>query len=81
MVLDGGTNIRDLESQFQLWLPRDEGFETLAGFVLSRLQRIPKPGDRFEYEGRRYTVLDMQGHRIGNVKIEQVEKEPLAISN
>jgi len=81
MVLDGGTNIRDLESQFQLWLPRDEGFETLAGFVLSRLQRIPKPGDRFEYEGRRYTVLDMQGHRIGNVKIEQVEKQPLAISN
>lgn len=81
MVLDGGTNIRDLESQFQLWLPRDEGFETLAGFVLSRLQRIPKPGDRFEYEGRRYTVLDMQGHRIGSVKIEQVEKQPLAISH
>lgn len=80
MVLDGGTNIRDLESQFQLRLPRDEGFETLAGFVLSRLQRIPSPGDKFEYEGRRYTVLDMQGHRIGNVKIEQVEKQPVAAS-
>jgi putative hemolysin len=80
MVLDGGTNIRDLESQYQLRLPRDDGFETLAGFMLSRLQRIPNPGDKFEYEGRRYTVLDMQGHRIGNVKIEQVEKQPLAIS-
>jgi CBS domain containing-hemolysin-like protein len=79
MVLDGGTNIRDLESQFQLRLPRDEGFETLAGFVLSRLQRIPSPGDKFEHEGRRYTVLDMQGHRIGNVKIEQVEKQPVAL--
>jgi CBS domain containing-hemolysin-like protein len=81
MVLDGATNIRDLESQYQLRLPRDEGFETLAGFVLSRLQRIPQPGDKFEYEGRRYTVLDMQGRRIGNVKIEQVEKQPLAISH
>jgi CBS domain containing-hemolysin-like protein len=80
MVLDGGTNIRDLESQFQLRLPRDEGFETLAGFVLSRLQRIPGPGDQFEHEGRRYTVLEMQGHRIGNVKVEQVET-PLAISH
>ena len=80
MVLDGGTNIRDLESQFQLRLPRDEGFETLAGFVLSRLQRIPRPGDKFDYEGRRYTVLDVQGHRIGNVKIEQVEKQPVAVS-
>jgi len=81
MVLDGGTNIRDLESQYQLRLPRDEGFETLAGFVLSRLQRIPRPGDKLEYEGRRYTVLDMQGHRIGSVKIEQVEKQPVASRN
>src|SRR5512146_1702666 len=80
MVLDGATNIRDLESQHQLHLPRDEGFETLAGFVLSRLQKIPSPGDKLEYEARRYTVLDMQGHRIGNVKIERVEK-PLAVSH
>jgi CBS domain containing-hemolysin-like protein len=76
MVLDGGTNIRDLETQQRLRLPRDEGFETLAGFVLSRLQRIPKPGDHFEYEGRRYTVLDMQERRIGNVKVEQLLPVP-----
>jgi CBS domain containing-hemolysin-like protein len=76
MVLDGGMNIRDLETQQQLRLPRDEGFETLAGFVLSRLQRIPKPGDHFEYEGRRYTVLDMQERRIGNVKVEQLQPVP-----
>jgi CBS domain containing-hemolysin-like protein len=80
MVLDGATNIRDLESQHQLRLPRDQGFETLAGFVLSRLQKIPKPGDCFDYEGRRYTVLGMQQHRIGNVKIEQLQNQPLAIS-
>jgi putative hemolysin len=76
MVLDGGANIRDLESQQHLRLPRDEGFETLAGFVLSRLQRIPKPGDHFEYEGRRFTVLDMQQRRIGNVKVEQLQPVP-----
>lgn len=72
-VLDGSTNIRDLESQHHMRLPRDEGFETLAGFVLSKLQKIPKPGDQFEYEGRRYTVLDMEGRRIGNVKVEQLK--------
>ncbi len=73
MVLDGGTNIRDLEAQHHIRLPRDEGFETLAGFVLSRLQRIPKQGDYFEYEGRRFTVLEMQERRIGSVKVEQVQ--------
>src|ERR1700739_913407 len=38
MVLDGGVNIRDLESQYQIRLPRDEGFETLGGFLMARLQ-------------------------------------------
>ncbi|HWR37669.1 MAG TPA: hemolysin family protein [Clostridia bacterium] len=70
MVLDGATNIRDLETQYHLKLPRDQGFETLAGFVLTQLQRIPKTGDSFEYEGRRYTVLEMDGNRVESVNIE-----------
>ena len=39
MVLDGATNIRDLESEYHIKVPRDEGFETLAGFVLAKLQK------------------------------------------
>src|SRR5205807_4084259 len=42
LLLEGSVNIRDLESQYQLVLPNDAGFETLAGFVLARLQKIPK---------------------------------------
>jgi len=76
MVLDGGTSVRDLETQYQLRLPRDEGFETLAGFVLKHLQRIPRPGDHFEFDNRRYTVLDMQERRIGNVRVEQLQPLP-----
>lgn len=72
MVLDGSTNIRDLETQYRIELPRDEGFETLAGFVLTQLQRIPLPGDSFEHEGRRYTVLEMDGHRVESVKIDML---------
>ncbi len=44
MTLDGAANIRDLESQYHIVLPRDEGFETLAGFVLAQLQKIPAVG-------------------------------------
>ena len=73
MVLDGSTNIRDLESQYQLTLPSDGGFETLAGFVLSRLQKIPKPGDSSDFEGHRYTVEEMESHRIAKVKVETLE--------
>lgn len=78
MVLDGATNIRDLETHYHLRLPRDEGFETLAGFVLKHLQKIPRQGDHFEYENRRYTVLDMQDRRVGNVKVEHLKPVPAA---
>src|SRR6266853_1308942 len=72
LQFDGAVNIRDLEAQYELKLPQDEGFETLAGFVLSRLQRIPKEGDTFEYEGRRFLVEKMEGNRIATIKIEPV---------
>ena len=73
LVLEGSVNIRDLETQHGLLLPRDAGFETLAGFVLARLQCIPRLNESFEYEGHRYTVEEMEGHRIAKVRIEKVE--------
>jgi CBS domain containing-hemolysin-like protein len=70
LVLDGSANIRDLEVQYEIELPRDQGFETLAGFVMAQLGKIPNGGESLEYQGRRYTVLQMEGRRIAKVKIE-----------
>jgi len=75
-VLEGSVGVRDLESQYQILLPRDAGFETLAGFVLARLQRIPRVGDSFDYEGRRFSVVAMEGHRIAKVKVETLQPIP-----
>jgi CBS domain containing-hemolysin-like protein len=76
MTLEGSVSLRDLESQYHIPLPRDEGFETLAGFVLARLQKIPAVGDSFEYEGRRYTVAGMDGLRVASVQIEIAQPQP-----
>lgn len=73
LILEGSVGIRDLESQYELTLPRDAGFETLAGFVLSRLQRIPAVGEIFDYEDHRFSVEEMEGHRIARVKIEKLQ--------
>src|SRR6266702_4006906 len=59
LLLDGTVGLRDLESQYDLLLPRDAGFETLAGFLLSRLQKIPAIGDSCYYGGRKFTVEEM----------------------
>jgi putative hemolysin len=73
VVLEGSVGLRDLESQYQLFLPRDAGFETLAGFVLARLQRVPGLGDSFDYDGHRFTVEEMEGRRIAKVRVEKLE--------
>src|SRR5260370_2857504 len=70
MVLDGAENIRDLETNYELKLPRDEGFETLGGFVVSPVQRIPTTESSAEADGRKFIVVKMEGHRVGLVRIE-----------
>ncbi len=74
LLLEGSVNIRDLEAEYGIILPRDAGFETLAGFILARLQRIPTLRESFEYEGHRYTVEELEGHRIAQVRIEKAAK-------
>jgi putative hemolysin len=78
MILDGSEGIRDLDSQYQIQVPREAGFETLAGFVLSHLQRIPQVGDTFDYENHRFTIAEMEGRRVAKVKIEGLQPEPSA---
>ena len=73
LLLDGGVNLRDLETQLQWDLPRDGGVETLAGFLLMRLGHIPRPGESVAYEARRFTVMEMDGRRISRVRVEPIQ--------
>ncbi|HEY1463176.1 MAG TPA: hemolysin family protein [Terriglobales bacterium] len=73
LILEGGLNIRDLDTQYEMSLPRDAGFETLAGFMLAQLQRIPAVGDTFEFDAHRFTVSEMDGHRIAKARVEKLE--------
>jgi putative hemolysin len=76
LLLDGGVNLRDLETQMQWNLPREGGVETLAGFLLMRLGHIPKVGETVDYETRRLTVVEMEGRRISKVRVEPVADVP-----
>ncbi len=73
LLLDGGVNLRDLETQTQWSLPRHGGVETLAGFLLMRLGHIPRPGESVTFQNRRMTVAEMEGRRISKIRVEPVE--------
>ena len=48
----------------------EQEFDTLAGFILHRLERIPKTGDKFEWKGFTIEIVDMDGHRIDKILIK-----------
>lgn len=76
LLMDGNTNLRDLETQMHWSLPREGGVETLAGFMLVRLGHVPVPDESIEYEGRRLTVVEMDARRIAKIRVETLPGAP-----
>ena len=73
--VEGTLPIRDLETRYGIELPVEPEYETLAGFLLFRLRRIPIAGDSVKYRGRRFEVTRMESNRIAEVHIEPLETE------
>jgi magnesium and cobalt exporter, CNNM family len=70
--VDASLNLRDFADDYQIHLPREAGYATMAGFVLAQLGLIPRGGESFVFEGRRYTVTEMEGRRVARIKVEKV---------
>ncbi|MEK6911776.1 MAG: hemolysin family protein, partial [Candidatus Thermoplasmatota archaeon] len=73
IIFDASLNVRDLASQYSIELPDDPAYATLSGFVLSQLGFIPRGGEGFDFEGYRFTVVQMDRRRIARVKIQQIK--------
>ena len=71
-LVDASISIRDLGEQHNLQFPESPEYETLAGFVLAQLQRIPRGGEIVTHRDWRLTIVDMDGRRIARVKVERL---------
>jgi putative hemolysin len=67
--VDGGLILQDLSQQAGVDLPDDGSYETVGGFVMARLGRIPEAGDRIETDGAALRVVRMDGRRVGRVMV------------
>ena len=74
MVIDASSQLRDL---IDVGLPLEgtEELNTLAGFMYSKLQKIPRGGEFIFYKGHKFTVVDVDGRRIVKVKAEKIREE------
>jgi putative hemolysin len=74
LIFDAAINVRDLDAQYNIALPEDPAYETVGGYVLSRLGVIPRGGESFEDGGCRFTVMEMDRRRISRVKIQRLQQ-------
>lgn len=72
MLIDPSISLRDLKEDYQIQLPESSEYETLGGFLMTALQKIPQTGDSLEIEGRRIKIVEMVGQRISKVKMEKL---------
>ena len=74
-IVDASISIHDLADQHRLAFPESAEYETLAGFLITQLQRMPRGGEIVNYEDWRLTIVDMDGRRIARVKIEPRQRD------
>ena len=68
--VEARVRIDELNRQLSVRLPEHEDYETVGGFVLTRLGYIPKAGEALEHDGLRLTVLDAEERRITRLRID-----------
>jgi CBS domain containing-hemolysin-like protein len=69
--IDAGMTIHDANDALDLALPEGD-YETVAGFVLSHLGRIPAEGETFTYNGLSITVTDVDGNKVEEVTVTRL---------
>ncbi|MFN3742010.1 MAG: hemolysin family protein [Anaerolineales bacterium] len=75
-LLDGMLPVDDFKELFSLpQLPHEEEYETLGGFIMTMLGRIPQVADRLEWRNLRFEIMDMDGRRVDKVLVTTMPKQ------
>jgi len=74
-ILSGDADLRSVNAACGTALPLDRGYVTIAGYLMDRLGRIPRRGDRVTRDGLRLTVLAVAGHRVLRVRLQRLDGE------
>jgi putative hemolysin len=77
-LLDGMLDVDDFKDIFNLRrLPDEDEYETLGGFIMIQLGRVPRAADRFEWNGLNFEVMDMDGNRVDKVLVTTKPVQPV----
>jgi putative hemolysin len=78
-LLDGMLEVDEFKDIFKLnALPHEDEYETLSGFVMMSLGRVPQTADHFDWQGLRFEVIDMDGRRVDKVLVTTLPQRTVA---
>ncbi|TCR63697.1 putative hemolysin [Bosea sp. BK604] len=72
-LVAGWMQVDEFSHELGIHIPRDADFQTVAGFILAELNRLPNVGESFEKGHWRFEVVDLDGRRIDKVLVSRVE--------
>lgn len=78
-LIDGRTPVHEIKLAFGLDdLSTEDGYETIAGFVVQNLRKNPEEGDKLDQYGYRFEVIDMDGRRIDKILMMKIGRPTAA---
>ncbi|MCX8069987.1 MAG: hemolysin family protein, partial [Thermodesulfovibrionales bacterium] len=80
-IIDASINVSDLNEDYNIDIPTSDEYDTLGGFIVTHLQRIPKTGDVIELTDKTLKVIEMVGQRVAKVKLENKTTETSQLDN
>jgi CBS domain containing-hemolysin-like protein len=66
-------NLEDLNEVLRLNLPLRKEYQTLAGFLLYQLQKVPSLGETLRYQNLEFTVMSIKGPRLHQIQVRRLE--------
>jgi putative hemolysin len=72
-LVAGWMPVDEFGEKLKVAIPRDAKYETVAGYVLSIINRLPGVGETFEHEGWKFEVVDLDGRRIDKILMSKLE--------
>ncbi|MHB8842654.1 MAG: hemolysin family protein, partial [Candidatus Aquicultor sp.] len=75
IVVDGRLPIDELNERFDLDIPKSPEYDTVAGWILSELGHIPRPGEEVTSDGTRFRVQSMQQRRVALVRVIKIPRQ------
>jgi putative hemolysin len=72
-LVAGWMQVDEFSHELGIHIPRDADFQTVAGFILAELNRLPSVGEAFEKGHWRFEVVDLDGRRIDKILVSRID--------